>query len=137
MKNLLLLLCFIFSFMIKAQIGSVSISVFDEFSKKPVVARVKLENSDTEFTGNGNVKISDIPSGTYTFQISATGYETGFLKEINVVPNQNLTFWIPEKRTETRHFPISDLFLNFNDDRKNQYFLVPQRFAPERQPRSL
>ncbi|WP_297983458.1 TonB-dependent receptor [uncultured Chryseobacterium sp.] len=94
MKNLLLFICFIFSFMVKAQVGSVNISVFDEFSKKPVVARVILENSDAEFTGNGNVRISDIPSGTYTFEISATGYDTGFLKEINVVPNQNLTFSI-------------------------------------------
>lgn len=53
MKNLVLVICFILSFMIKAQIGSVNISVFDEFSKKPVVAAVKIENSDTEFTGKG------------------------------------------------------------------------------------
>lgn len=53
MKNLLLFICFTFSLMLTAQIGSVNISVFDEFSKKPLSATVKIENSDSEFTGKG------------------------------------------------------------------------------------
>lgn len=77
-----------------SQVGSINISVYDEFSKKPVSATVKIVNSDQIFTGIGNVQIPEIPSGNYNFEISAEGFDTGFLNDISVVPNQNLTFSI-------------------------------------------
>lgn len=75
-----------------AQIGSVTISVFDEFSKKPISANVKIQNSEQVFSGTGNIQISELKSGNYSFEISSDGYDIGYLNDINVVPNQNLTF---------------------------------------------
>jgi hypothetical protein len=87
------LLCFISGFLF-SQVGSINISVYDEFSKKPVSATVKIANSDQNFTGIGTVQIPEIPTGNYNFRISAEGYDDGFLNDINIVPNQNLTFSI-------------------------------------------
>ncbi len=75
-----------------AQVGSVNITVFDDFTKKPLEAKVKIFNKETTFSGAGNVQISEIASGNYTFEISADGYDTSFLNDINIVPNQNITF---------------------------------------------
>lgn len=75
-----------------AQVGSVNITVFDDFTKKPLEAKVKIFNKETLFSGAGNVQISELASGNYTFEISAEGYDTAFLNDINIVPNQNLTF---------------------------------------------
>ncbi|MFN3272918.1 MAG: carboxypeptidase-like regulatory domain-containing protein, partial [Cloacibacterium caeni] len=49
---------------------------------------------DEIFIGNGSVLIPEITTGNYNFRISAEGYDDGFLNDINVVPNQNLTFSI-------------------------------------------
>ncbi len=78
-----------------AQVGSLTINVFDEFSKKPLSATVSIQGGKDEiFIGNGSVLIPEIPSGNYNFRISAEGYDDGFLNDINIVPNQNLTFSI-------------------------------------------
>ena len=94
MKLKLSFLFLLFSLIFLAQTGSLNINVYDEFSKKPLSAEVKIQNSEKSFSGTGTVQISDLPSGNYTFEIYSDGYETGFLNEINVVPNQNLTFSI-------------------------------------------
>lgn len=78
---------------ISAQVGSININVYDEFSKKPVSAEAKIiGNAEKNYSGTGNILISDISSGTYTFEISSEGYNSALLNDINVVPNQNLTF---------------------------------------------
>ncbi|MGS0747176.1 TonB-dependent receptor [Halpernia sp. GG3] len=77
-----------------SQVGSLNINVFDNFSKKELNATIKIPKIDSLFSGSGTVFIKNIPSGTYTLEISASGYDTGTLSEINVVPNQNLTFSI-------------------------------------------
>ena len=77
---------------ISAQSGSINVNVFDEFTKKPLPATISISKTQQEFSGEGNVVISGLPSGTYNLEIEAAGYETGFLNEINIVPNQNLTF---------------------------------------------
>lgn len=80
---------------VSAQVGSLNINVYDEFSKKPLPAEAKIVSADGgTYSGSGNISITDIPSGTYTIEISASGYNSSFLNEINVVPNQNLTFSI-------------------------------------------
>lgn len=77
-----------------AQVGSVTINVFDEFSKKPIASTVKIQNFEQTFSGNGSVSVTDLMSGNYNFEISSEGYDVGFLNDINVIPNQNLTFSI-------------------------------------------
>ncbi|QFG53017.1 TonB-dependent receptor [Chryseobacterium sp.] len=88
--SFLLLLLSAFTF---AQVGSININVFDDFTKKPLAASVRMLGSEgAVFTGEGNVIIADIPSGTYTFEVTAGGYTPTSLNDIDVVPNQNLTF---------------------------------------------
>lgn len=93
MKFKLILLFFISSLSLYSQVGSININVFDDFSKKPLTATVKiLGGNEEQFSGTGNILISDVSSGTYTFEIVSEGYSPSYLNEINVVPNQNLTF---------------------------------------------
>lgn len=92
MKKILSVTFLLFSMWTWAQLGSVNISIFDDFTKKPLEAKVKIFNREVSFSGSGNVQISEIASGNYTFEISAEGYDTAFLNDINIVPNQNLTF---------------------------------------------
>lgn len=88
--SFLLLLLSAFTF---AQVGSINISVIDDFTKKPLAASVRMLGSEgAVFTGEGNVLIADIPSGTYTFEVTSEGYTPTSLNDIDVVPNQNLTF---------------------------------------------
>lgn len=95
MKLKLSFLFLLFSLFSMAQVGSLTINVFDEFSKKPLSATVSIQGGKDEiFIGNGSVLIPEIPSGNYNFRISAEGYDDGFLNDINIVPNQNLTFSI-------------------------------------------
>ena len=75
-----------------AQSGSININVYDEFSKKPLEVSIKILNTEKEIKGNGNIQISELNPGSYTFEISTDNYETGYLNDINIVPNQNLTF---------------------------------------------
>lgn len=79
-------------FVLQAQTGNLNINVFDDFSKKPVMATVKVLSSGQTFTGDGNVLLSNLAAGNYNLEISSPGFENGFLNDINVVPNQNLTF---------------------------------------------
>lgn len=92
MKKFLPLLLLFISFGINAQVGSINFSVFDEFSKKPVESTLKRLNSTDSITGNGNIQLNNIPSGSYTFQISAENYETVYLNDISIIPNQNVSF---------------------------------------------
>jgi hypothetical protein len=77
-----------------SQVGSININVYNEFSKKPISATAKISGTETTFSGDGNIIIKDIASGNYTFEISADGFESNFLNDITIVPNQNLTFSI-------------------------------------------
>lgn len=94
MKFTASLLFFIISLGVYGQTGNLNVNVYDEFSKKPIVSEIRVKNSAFIFSGDGNVLIEELPSGTYTLVISSAEYETGILKDINVVPNQNLTFSI-------------------------------------------
>ena len=82
------------SFFVTAQSGSINVNVFDDFTKKPIPSKIKILKIQQEFSGTGNVSISEIPSGNYTLEIQSDDYETGFLNDINIVPNQNLSFSI-------------------------------------------
>ena len=101
MKHLFTLLVGLFSLVIHAQVGSVNISVVDEFSKKPLEASAVIRDSGITSSGQGNLQLSEIPVGNYTFEISSIGYDTGFLYEINILPNQNLTLSIGLKKSQT------------------------------------
>ncbi|MDV3573458.1 hypothetical protein CMU59_18240 [Elizabethkingia anophelis] len=60
-----------------AQLGSLNISTYDEFSKKSVHAKIKIQNSDN-FLATGNMEISEIALGIYTFKVSPGNYITVF-----------------------------------------------------------
>ncbi|WP_027377860.1 TonB-dependent receptor [Kaistella palustris] len=101
MKNFFLFIGIFISFLSLAQVGSVNISVVDEFSKKPLEAAVKIRNTEIQSSGKGSVQLSDIPTGNYTFEVSAAGYDDGYLFDINIVPNQNLALSIGLKKSKT------------------------------------
>ena len=101
-KKLITSLLLLVTTVVLAQVGSVTISVFDEFSKKPLSANIITFSSPRIFSGNGNVLVNEIPAGNYNFIISSEGYEDGFLNDINVVPNQNLTFSIGLNKVATQ-----------------------------------
>ena len=69
----------ILTILISAQSGSINVNVFDEFTKKPLAATIKIEKLQQEFSGNGNVNLSGLPSGTYNLEMEAEGYDSGFL----------------------------------------------------------
>lgn len=92
MKKILISFFLMLCFVVFGQSGSVNINVYDDFSKKPLEVNIKVQNSDKIFSGTGNIQISDLIPGNYTFEISAENYATGFLNDINIVPNQNLSF---------------------------------------------
>ena len=94
MKSRISLLLTVVSIIVFAQTGNLNINVYDEFSKKPLSAEIKVQPSGSAFSGIGNIFVSELQSGNYSLEITSDGYETGFLKDINVVPNQNLTFSI-------------------------------------------
>lgn len=102
MKLKFIILFLLSSLSLYSQVGSININVFDDFSKKPVSATVKIMGgTEQQFSGTGNIMISEISSGTYTLEIVSEGYSASYLKEINVVPNQNLTFSVGLTKSAT------------------------------------
>ncbi len=99
MKSIFTLILTTISLVVIAQSGSININVYDEFSKNPLKASVSILNSEGNFEGEGNVSIPNINVGNYNFKISAEGYDTSFLNDINVVPNQNLTLSVGLNKT--------------------------------------
>ena len=92
--KLTVFLAVLFSGLFSAQTGSININVNDDFSKKPLSATVTVVSTNQTFHGTGNISVTDLPAGVYQFQISAEGFEDGILKDIDVIPNQNLSFSI-------------------------------------------
>lgn len=74
------------------QIGQINLNVYDEFTQKPIEASVTVSNDDRFFQGLGNVQIDSLVQGKYSFEISADGYASGFLDDIQILPNQNITY---------------------------------------------
>ena len=85
--SILLLILSIFT---AAQTGSININVFDEFTKKPLPANIKISKINQEFSGIGNIIINDLPSGTYNLEVESETYEMGFLNELII---KVLTLW--------------------------------------------
>src|SRR5690606_24006846 len=102
MKFLFSLFLIAVSVAFSAQTGSININVYDEFSKKALPAIVSISNDGRTFTGEGNITVSELPSGNYTFDIRSANYETGFLRDINILPNQNLTYSICLNKVRTK-----------------------------------
>ncbi|MFA7686885.1 MAG: TonB-dependent receptor [Moheibacter sp.] len=75
-----------------AQVGSINFRVFDEFTKEPLNATVFILNSESSASGKGTVQIDDLAPGNYSFEISAEGYFSGYLDDIAILPNQNLSY---------------------------------------------
>lgn len=92
MKNNFFILLILLSVVAKAQVGSISFNVYDEFSKKPVSASViVLATSDT-IKGSGNIEVSNVMAGDQSFKIISSGYDVVDLNDISIIPNQNITY---------------------------------------------
>lgn len=102
MKSTLNLLLFFITTLVYAQTGSVNITVYDDFTKKPLEVIIKVQNSDRAVSGTGNVQISELQPGNYSFEITSESYATGFLNDISIVPNQNLSFSVGLQKTEQK-----------------------------------
>lgn len=97
--------------MFSAQTGSLTINVHDEFSKKPLIATVTETASNQSFSGDGAVAVQNLAAGNYSFRISAEGFEDGFLNDISVVPNQNLSFSVALFRAKEHEKEIEGVVL--------------------------
>lgn len=102
MRPYFILIFLLTSICIFAQSGSININVYDDFSKKPLDVKIKLVNSDKQFSGIGNVQITDLQPGNYSFEIVSDDHLTGLLNDINVLPNQNLTFSVGLQKSEQK-----------------------------------
>jgi len=102
MRPYIVLIFLLISMGVFAQSGSININVYDDFSKKPLDVKIKLVNSDKQFSGIGNVQITDLQPGNYSFEIVSDDHLTGLLNDINVVPNQNLTFSVGLQKSEQK-----------------------------------
>lgn len=102
MRKYLVLLATVVSTFAIAQTGKITISIYDDFSKKPLAAKVQVLNSEKEVMGIGSVEIDGLEAGDYSFIISAEGYEVGTLNDISVLPEQNILHSIGLKKNNTR-----------------------------------
>ncbi|UOE39796.1 TonB-dependent receptor [Chryseobacterium suipulveris] len=109
--RIILIISLFFAALFSSQTGSININVFDDFSKKPLPATVKISSSGETFSANGNVLLKDLPAGNYSFQINSEGFETGTLNDINVVPNQNLTFSMGLMKSNSRETDIETVVI--------------------------
>lgn len=109
MHKFFLLLFILFSSWVFAQLGGMNINVYDEFSKRPITVTVKIIGSDQSISGTGNLQFSDLKPGDYTFEIESENYTTGFLNDINIVPNQNLSFSIGLQKSNEK---IEEIVIN-------------------------
>lgn len=107
-----------FSNFIYAQLGSLSINVYDDFSKKPIPITIKIQGKEQTYKGDGQLQISDLPPGQYTIEVTSDNYSTGFLNDITVVPNQNLTFSLGLQKANEK---IEEVFI-----RKKVYKTTPE-----------
>ncbi|MDZ7808092.1 MAG: carboxypeptidase-like regulatory domain-containing protein [Gracilimonas sp.] len=81
--------------------GSIEGQVFDLESSEALTGVnivLKGTNYGAATNINGDYKISNIPSGTYTLRATYLGYET-IEQEVNIRPGQTLTFNLEMKLT--------------------------------------
>ncbi|PIE50538.1 MAG: ferric aerobactin receptor [Flavobacteriales bacterium] len=90
MKRFLSLLSVLLVTVIYAQKGNINISVYDAFNQKPISASVSVQNQT--YKGVGEIQIDSLQAGNYNFEISAKGYEKEYLNDINIIPNQTISF---------------------------------------------
>ncbi|MDO4763626.1 MAG: TonB-dependent receptor plug domain-containing protein [Flavobacteriaceae bacterium] len=77
-----------------SQNGKININVYDDFSKKPINAKATIETSEQTYEGEGSIYIDEISAGIYNIEITSNGYDSFILKDIEVLPEQNMTFGV-------------------------------------------
>lgn len=87
--SLIFLFLSLFTF---GQTGQININVYDDFTQKPIQASVSILKDNRFFEGFGNVQIDSLVQGNYSFEISAEGYSSGYLDDIRILPNQNISY---------------------------------------------
>ena len=75
-----------------SQTGSITFTVTDQFSGRAVPATVSSEKLDKTYSGEGTITVADIPVGVYNFIISAEGFQLSEVRDINIIPNQNIAY---------------------------------------------
>ena len=94
-----------------AQIGGINILMYDQFSNKPISGQVKVLNTDQTYAGIGSVAIDSLKAQSYNFEISSPNFETSYLNDISILPNQTLSFSIGLIRTQTKDNEISEVVI--------------------------
>ena len=98
-----LAVAFLFSNAVWGQTGGISVSLYDNFSKKPISGEVKVVETSKEYRGEGVITIDSLSSRAYDFVVSAPNFEMTTLNDITILPNQTLSFEVglnPEIRRE-------------------------------------
>lgn len=109
---LLFSLTFIF-----AQSGAVSILIYDQFSQKPLNGHVKVLELNKIFYGEKEVVVDSLAAKTYNFEIYAPHYDTAYLNNIDVVPNQHLIYSVGLIKKTSIDSEISEVVVRYNTNR--------------------
>lgn len=87
------------SIVVYSQNGSININVYDGFSRQPLDAEITIDGKNEKFNGKGIVEIKNLPVGNYTFEINSEGYDADYLFDINIIPNQNISYSVGLSKT--------------------------------------
>src|ERR1700751_1820938 len=90
--------------------GNVTGTIYDPSGATVAGATVKITNEETgvtastESTSAGQYRVPDLRVGTYTIQVSASGFASAELGKVTVILNQTVTanVTLPLERTATR-----------------------------------
>ncbi len=93
MKTYLIIIFSLFSIFINAQTSIIRGKVIDKQSEKPIVGAnvsiLGLENASEITDADGNFKLSNVPLGRQTIQVSLMGYDDASIPDIDVTSGKD------------------------------------------------
>lgn len=111
MRKISVAVGFLLSSFVWAQTGGININVYDNFSNRPISAKIRILNVEKTYEGQGEVSIDSLPTKTYDFLISAEEYEDRYLSDISILPNQKLNYSIGLRKQSSAVAEISEVVI--------------------------
>ncbi|WP_313216645.1 Plug domain-containing protein, partial [Soonwooa sp.] len=104
-----------------AQTGGISISLHDQFDNKPLSGKVRDVKTDRVYEGVGSISIDSLHAKNYTFEIIADDYQKSYLYDVDIVPNQKLSYSIGLTKLQATETNIAEVVLS-----KRKYKTTPE-----------
>ncbi|WP_312323841.1 TonB-dependent receptor plug domain-containing protein [Soonwooa sp.] len=104
-----------------AQTGGISISLHDQFDNKPLSGKVRNLNTERVYEGVGSISIDSLQAKNYTFEIIAYDYQKSYLYDIDIVPNQKLSYSVGLTKLHATETSISEVVVT-----KRKYKTTPE-----------